>query len=45
MISEDDKLLLYLNYASLIAHELKEILQNDLISVVVLGSAASLFYG
>ncbi len=31
---------LYLNYASLIADKLKEILQNDLISVVLFGSAA-----
>jgi len=31
---------LYLNYASLIADKLEEILQNDLISVVLFGSAA-----
>lgn len=31
---------LYLNYASLIANKLEEILQNDLISVVLFGSAA-----
>lgn len=37
---DNDKLLIYLNYASLITHELKDILQNNLISVVVFGSAA-----
>ncbi len=31
---------LYLNYASLIANKLEEILQDDLISVVLFGSAA-----
>ncbi len=31
---------LYLNYASLIAHKLEEIMQDDLISVVLFGSAA-----
>lgn len=31
--------LLYLNYASLIAHELENVLQDDLISVVAFGSA------
>ncbi len=30
----------YLNYASLIAHKLEEILQNNLVSVVLFGSAA-----
>jgi predicted nucleotidyltransferase len=39
MITEDDKQLLYLNYAILIAHELENILQDDLISVVAFGSA------
>ena len=36
----DEIQILYLNYASLIADKLKEILQNDLISVVLFGSAA-----
>ncbi len=40
MINEDEIQLLYLNYASLIADKLKEILQNDLVSVVLFGSAA-----
>lgn len=39
MITEDEKQLLYLNYASLIAHKLENILQDDLISVVVFGNA------
>ncbi len=39
MITEDEKQLLYLNYAILIAHELENILQDDLISVVAFGNA------
>jgi len=35
----EDIQLLYLNYASLIAHELENILQDDLISVVAFGDA------
>jgi predicted nucleotidyltransferase len=38
MITDDEKQLLYLNYASLIAHELENILRDDLISVVAFGS-------
>ncbi len=40
MIREDDKEIFYFNYTSVIAHELEEIFQNDLVSVVVFGSAA-----
>jgi predicted nucleotidyltransferase len=40
MIDEDEIQTLYLNYASLIADKLEEILQNDLVSVVLFGSAA-----
>jgi len=36
----DEIQILYLNYASLIAHKLEEILQDDLISVLLFGSAA-----
>ena len=40
MIDEDEIQTLYLNYASLIANKLEEILQDDLISVLLFGSAA-----
>jgi len=40
MTNEDDKEIFYFNYTSVIAHELEEIFQNDLVSVVVFGSAA-----
>ncbi len=40
MTTNDEKQVLYLNYASLIAHEAEEILQNDLVSVVIFGGAA-----
>jgi predicted nucleotidyltransferase len=40
MISDDDKEIFYFNFTSVIAHELEEIFQDDLISVVVFGSAA-----
>jgi len=36
----DEIQLLYLNYASLIANKLEKTLQNDLISVLLFGSAA-----
>ena len=36
----DEIQILYLNYASLIADKLKEILQDDLVSVLIFGSAA-----
>jgi predicted nucleotidyltransferase len=40
MISDDDKEIFYFNFTSVIAHEFEEIFQDDLISVVVFGSAA-----
>ncbi len=40
MIDEDENRDIYLSYASLIADKLEELLQNDLISVVLFGSAA-----
>ena len=40
MIGDDDKEIFYFNFTSVIAHELEEIFQDDLISVVVFGSAA-----
>ncbi|MFA4956076.1 MAG: nucleotidyltransferase domain-containing protein [Candidatus Methanoperedens sp.] len=40
MIREDDKEIFYFNYTSAIAHELEKIFPDDLVSVVVFGSAA-----
>ncbi|MCX9083755.1 MAG: nucleotidyltransferase domain-containing protein [Candidatus Methanoperedens sp.] len=40
MTNEDDKEIFYFNYTSTIAHELKKIFPDDLVSVVVFGSAA-----
>ena len=40
MIGDYDKEIFYFNFTSVIAHELEEIFQDDLISVVVFGSAA-----
>jgi predicted nucleotidyltransferase len=40
MINEDDKEIFYFNFTSAIAHELEEIFSEDLVSVVVFGSAA-----
>jgi predicted nucleotidyltransferase len=40
MTNEDDKEIFYFNYTSTIAHELETIFSDDLVSVVVFGSAA-----
>ena len=40
MISDDDKEIFYFNFTSVIAHELEEIFPDDLVWVVVFGSAA-----
>jgi len=40
MTNEDDKEIFYFNYTSAIAHELEKIFPDDLVSVVVFGSAA-----
>ena len=40
MTNEDDKEIFYFNYTSTIAHELQTIFSDDLVSVVVFGSAA-----